>query len=258
MSPIAVIASYPGSGNAWARIMLASYLTNAPVTASETLEDVIPDIHNLVELGRLLPDEDSRPRIVNTHFLPGVEVLQPYRLLTTKVVYIVRNPRDLLVSTARILGIEGAQARHFAKEFLANRGVPLFRELSGGTWPRNVLDWTSSAIMCRQFPSADVLVVRFEDMSADPAATLGQVIDFLDFGPAIEIGRVTRAVANSPLEGMQEAVDASDLGGRGIRSADGRAERPSHLGPDIEGSYRQLLRDDEEFRRCAKHFGYVA
>jgi aryl sulfotransferase len=257
VAPIALIASYPGSGNAWTRLMLANYLANAQVAASDTLDDLIPDLHSLVDLGRLLPDDNSRPRIVNTHFLPGVEVLAPYQPLTTKVVYLVRNPRNVPMTAARILGIRGTQTREFAKDFIANRGVPFFREMSGGTWPQNVLEWTSSTIIRQHFPKVEVLTVRFEDMMAAPADKLRQVLEFLDLGETIGLERVARAVANAPLESMQEAMDASDLRSGRLRSVDRMHDRPLHLGEDIEAAYRRLLRDDEEFFGCAKRFRYA-
>jgi Sulfotransferase domain len=257
VAPKALIASYPGSGHAWVRLMLASYLTNAQVAASDTLDACIPDLHSLVDLGRLLPADNGRPQIVNTHFLPGVEVLEPYQSLTTKVVYLVRNPRDVLMTAARILGIKGPQAREFARDFIANRGVPFFREMSGGTWPQNVLEWTSPTIIRQHFPSVEVLAVRFEDMTAAPADKLRHVLEFLDLGETIDFERVARAVANSPLEGMQEAMDASDLRGGRSRLGDRPHDRPLHLGEDIEAAYRRLLRDDEQFSGCAKRFRYV-
>jgi hypothetical protein len=259
MSHISVIASYPRSGNTWMRVMLASYLINAPATERDTLEDVVPDIRILLKSGRILPANDSRPRIVKTHFLPEVEVLRPYEPLTGKVLYLVRNPRDVIISSARFLGIGDAKRGKFAHEFITNRGVPLFRKRAWGTWPQNVLKWTSPASICSHFPNADTLTVRYEDMREAPARTLHEILKFLDLGDTIDPDRVKAAVKHSSLSRMRAAEEI--LGHRGLHGfyfGDGlRDQSLTVLGEDIETAYERMLREDEEFFCCAKQFGYV-
>lgn len=259
MSHINLIASYPRSGNTWMRVMLASYLINAPATERETIEEVTPDIRILLKGGRIFPESGSRARIVKTHFLPDVEVLRSYGPLTRKIIYLVRNPRDVIISSARFLGIGDTKRENFAREFIANRGVPLFRARAWGTWPQNVLEWTSATGSGRHFPNAETLTVRYEDMRSAPAKALHQVLEFLDLGEKIEADRVTTAVECSSLPRMRDAEEI--IGPRGLNGfyfGDGlRGQSLTVIGEGIEAAYQQLLREDDEFLRCAQQFGYM-
>jgi Sulfotransferase domain len=259
MSHISVIASYPRSGNTWMRVMLASYLINAPATERDILEDLVPDIRILLKSGRILPTNDSRPRIVKTHFLPEVEVLRPYAPMAGKVLYLVRNPRDVIISSARFLGIADAKRAEFAKEFIAQRGVPLFRKRAWGTWPQNVLKWTSPTSICTYFPNADTLTVRYEDMREAPVKILHEILEFLDLGVTIDPDRVQAAVKHASLSRMRAAEEIMGRDGlHGFYFGDGLCDQSlTILGEDIETAYERLLRDDEEFFRCARQFRYV-
>jgi Sulfotransferase domain len=262
VSHLTLLTSYPRSGNTWARIMLASYAMNAPVTSREMLEDTIPDLRLMLESGRVMPPRDgSRPQIVKTHFLPDAEVMQLYRTSARKVLYLVRNPRDVIISALRFLRVPDMQKAGFAKEFIANRGVPLFRDRTWGTWPEHVFDWTSPERVRRHFPDADVIVVRYEDMRDDPAGKLREILEFLDPHAPIEPARVQRATENSSLEKVLAAQTAEGKGTRGLGAfhiGQGLQNQSlAVLGEDVEAAYQQLLLDDEEFFLCAKQFGYA-
>src|SRR5687767_6259528 len=97
--PLAWIPSYPKSGNTWARIMVTSYLLDEPVPlrVSEmgTLNSSMTDLVDMFHRGRALPLDSPGTVAVKTHFLPDAEVHRPYRSAVTKVLYLVRDPRDV-------------------------------------------------------------------------------------------------------------------------------------------------------------------
>src|SRR5207253_5494584 len=81
------LVSYPRSGNTWTRFLIGNLLSiNEPVNFAN-IESKIPEIYNNPNRKlRRLP----RPRIIKSH-----EVFDPrYK----KVIYIVRDPRDVAVS----------------------------------------------------------------------------------------------------------------------------------------------------------------
>lgn len=277
MSQITWLASYPRSGNTWTRFMLTSYMMDKPLTIASLLEDMIPDFHFLLKTGKLhgligtgrSSPGDSMPLLVKTHYRPSSAEMQWCRAATNKVIYIVRNPRDVLLSTVRFSGVEPSpdkRSRSQAEHFIVNRGDMIWHDLTG-SWPQNVHEWTSLPILRQYFPRVELLAVRYEDMRNDPVAKLHQVVDFLDLGVSTDPDRIRRAVGNSSIDKMRElearsiAIE-SELSG----VAD---DRRSHyvnqgkqgqsldvFGTDIELAFQRLMTDDEEFSECARRFGY--
>ncbi|MBO0802388.1 MAG: sulfotransferase domain-containing protein [Nocardiopsaceae bacterium] len=204
MAEIAWIASYPKSGNTWLRFMLTRYLTGKLPTSRGT--NVVPALlDDVLRGGGGLDLSGSGPVMLKTHFLPGKEVMQLYRSGTAKAVYIVRNPRDVLLSAIRHVGItDMPDAREFARNFIINDGNPAWRDDSGmGSWPESVRDWTEPDVVRTFMPDIDVHVVRYEDMRGDPAGELQKIVDFLDFGRAVDPEEVARTVADTSIEKMR-------------------------------------------------------
>jgi hypothetical protein len=267
MRDIALVASYPRSGNSWTRVMLACYLTAGPIRSRDTLDDLVPDLHQLLSGGSLLPPDDLRPAIVKTHFPPRAEVHQPYRPFARKILYLVRNPRDIVFSYMRLLHIEGGYRRQFAKDFIANRGgTNIHKQL--GIWPQHVRDWTSPDGIHECFPNVTgIQVIKYEDMRADPARQLRLILEFLDIDDKVEPDRLGIALENSSLEKMRAMEEVERRSGPNMyrdRPAPVRfihqgltGQSLASLGEDVEAAYQHLLRDDEEFSRCVKRFGYA-
>jgi hypothetical protein len=260
------IASYPKSGNTWTRVMLASYLLDRQVASQEELERVSYDLQRLLVHGRLVPLEGPWPPVVKTHFLPRAEILRQYRDVTRKVVYLVRNPRDVIPSSARHLAIKPEMTPEFAQRFIEGRGVPIWKEVNWGTWPESIREWTTPELVARHFPNVEVRIWRYEDMREDTAGCLGQILDFLGLLDAADPDRVTRAVQNSSLERMRAAEAADRTRGmsalrelpRNSFVGEGRRDQSlaETLGQEVEDAYRRLLKEDEEFAALTRRFGY--
>jgi hypothetical protein len=265
MRPVNWIASYPKSGNTWLRFMLASYITKEPVTSVKPrkLNSLIPAVGGASRNRDAFSADRTGPLLVKTHSLPGASAVEPFRADTSKAVYLVRNPRDIILSLIGHAGLDrGSEKAHgVAEEFITNHGIPLAgSEWEWGNWPQSVLGWTSPAAVRRYFPDADVLTVRYEDMRADPAATLYRIVDFLDFGEPVDQQAVGRAVQSSALENMRalEARKLSDSARpKPVRVGQGRhGQSLTCLGPGIEEAYQQLFQDDNDFSIAARQFGY--
>lgn len=268
MPGITWLASYPKSGNTWTRVLLASYLRDALLSSLGELNEVVPDLTaNVLNRGRLLPLGEHCPPAVKTHFTPDVEVLRQYREHTGKVIYLVRSPRDVMISSARHLNIADDRKADFVKYFIANRGVPEWQESGWGTWPQHIDAWTEPDRLREHFPHAEVLVVRYEDLRADPIAELARMAQFLDLGGnGTDPARIRRAVENSSLEKMRAGEMAERTRGVNVfrnppkNDFIGDGQRRSSLaavGDEVEEAYLRLLKEDEEFFRCAERFGYT-
>jgi LPS sulfotransferase NodH len=245
------------------RFLLATYLSDAPLASAEELAEKVPDFHRLIVTGSMAPRGQVGPVIMRTHFLPSKDIMRHHGPMTGKVLYLVRNPRDVLLSYARgrrIHAAEDERSRMWAKSFIESRGDPSAIGAIG-TWPQNVREWTSLEEAREYYPNADLLTVRYEDLKADPVAKLAEIVEFLNLDAPGSQERLQRATENSSQAKMRALEETTRPGGQQAREFPWVGKGMSNqsltgFGDDIEVAYKQLLEDDEEFSRCAKQFGY--
>lgn len=221
------LASYPKSGNTWTRIFLANYLANSqqPVPINQVnrfgLGDSIAKTYEMVA-GRPINTRDvaltlslrdkvlrgivannADVNLVKTHNIKavarGVDLI-PAKY-TRSAIYVIRDPRDMVLSTARHYSDtvdkvvsqighkdNGAQADDMT--------VSVFQ----GTWSDHVKSWTGYA----PYP---VLTLRYEDMLANPHDTFAKALTHL--GVPVDQERLDRAVRFASFDELskQEAKD---------------------------------------------------
>jgi len=181
------IVSYPRSGNTWTRFLVANLVyAGQPVTFAN-IERLIPDCEALSSryLKRV-----ARPRIIKSH-----EYFDPrYK----KVIYIVRDPRDVVLSYYNF----SRKYRHIEDSYPLERYIGDF--ISGrlssadwGTWGENVGTWLAAR---KGWPT--FLLLRYEDLIGDTEAELAKVARFL--GLDASLGRLRRAIENSSADHLRE------------------------------------------------------
>ena len=220
------MASYPKSGNTWARIFLANYLANArePVPINKAhgvaMGDSITKTYRMVARGPLdVADVDAtlklRPRVlrgivandadinlVKTHnarvTARGVPLIPDD--VTRSAIYILRNPLDMVLSYARHYGMTPEEAVHTVSH-PDNANPPDEETVTQfmGTWSDHVRSWTTRSA----YP---VLVLRYEDMLADPRAAFARVVQHL--GMPLDPERLDRAILFSSFEELSEQEKA--------------------------------------------------
>lgn len=268
MDGICWLVSYPKSGNHWLRCMLTSYLTGEPVQTWPGIQAGVPQLEQLLREGAAPPGDPDRQILVATHFTADRPVMRFYRESTVKVVCLVRNPRDAMLSLMRMRGItpeDREGCRKMAETFIANEGFSAWGLWLGlGSWPVNVRSWTDT--LHESFPNATVLPVRYEDLRVDPEAELSRIVKFLDLGGP---EGVARAVENCTLERMREMEDRSKRLGleTTVLTRDGKQppfvgegklrQSLSFMGDDIEKAYEELISGDSDFAYYARRYGYA-
>ncbi len=187
------ISSYPKSGNTWLRFMLYAVIFGPPGSSAD-VPTKIPDLHRGMD-----PDfKPTQTTYIKTHF----ELTDAHPMLdqSLKAIHIIRNPRDILLSTLnyRKLTGEGSWAltkKSFAKSFIKLGGDPDFAKIGFGTWATHARSWRNNT----RFP---VLPLRYEELKADPSGQLRTILDFLEIDANDD--RIKQAVASSSFETMRQ------------------------------------------------------
>lgn len=172
------LASWPRSGNTWLRHILYFYLTGRDALDMTTLDSFCPIIDGIDLKRHLAAMTGQEQRFIKTH-----ELAAPY-LTTGRIVYLVRDGRDATWSYHKYrLGMNPGTPKDF-DTFLR---LCLDNRIRYHSWHRNVASW----LALRDDPS--MLLLRFEDMRADPRAAFLRILDHL--GIPADAARVDRAVA---------------------------------------------------------------
>jgi hypothetical protein len=179
------IVSFPKSGNTWTRFLIAHLLHPEETANFGNIDRLIPESEGLTrnQFARV-----PRPRIMKSH-----EYFDPrFR----KVIYIVRDPRDVAVSQFHFF----RKRRRIGDDYSIEQFVTRFvaGETSDyGSWGENVASW----LVTRQ-NSPDFLLLRYEDMVARTETELTRVASFLGVTATPE--RIAQTVERCSAEQMRK------------------------------------------------------
>lgn len=261
------LASYPKSGNTWLRIFLANYLLNLekPVPINQVhrigIGDAIAKTYAMVNKGVYDPadrrthlrDRDKVLRrivangadmnFVKTHCENGVAFgtqLIPPRY-TRAAIYILRDPRDMVLSYARHYGQTPSEtiatiSRTDNATLADMRNVEQYL----GTWSNHVLSWTRS----RKFP---VHTMRYEDMHDRAKETFGGLLEFLSV--PVEDERLEKAIRFSSFDEVRAQEDRDSFIERSEKT-----DKFFHTGKT--GQWEGNL-SDEDLTNLARNHGQV-
>lgn len=183
------VAAYPKSGSTWVRLMLKSYLPAVadysdspmpffqaccamPCTTLEPWQEVAIRGAALYHIAIMANNVQS---LIKTHHvfgtLAGVPLFAP--AWTRKVIYVIRDPRDVACSMA----YHFQQTHEEAVEFMADNSQ--LGDLEDGkmhhvltTWSQHVKSWTTQKVI-------PTVIVKYEDLHADCYAEMSEVVEFM-------------------------------------------------------------------------------
>jgi Sulfotransferase domain len=177
----AFIVSYPKTGRTWLRVMLGQFLATRVTHADDILLDSYA-ISERAGIKKTLFSHDG-PFLLFSGGSYRDQVFHDERYRGRDVVFIVRDVRDTLVSSyfqesQRMHTYNGSISDFLRDDVFGVRRIVTFYNL-----------WYQNRAVPRSF-----LLVRYEDMHADPRAVLAEVVE-------------TLGVENPSAEALQRAVD---------------------------------------------------
>jgi len=160
------LVSYPRSGNTWMRVMLAELMYGE---SGDSLAD----------LGYYMPDSKKPQSIKNTiqsnfHIIKTHDPFMRNRLSENfrKVIYLVRDPRDVVISWHRFSSVSYYKfdLDQFIFEWVTGRIYPT-------SWSTHVSSWTGPGY---EKINIEMCIIKYEDLLVDTITNLQKVADFID------------------------------------------------------------------------------
>ena len=256
------------------RALLANYILDqdAPVSINElrgfTLSDTRPRFFDGLtdksltaltaaevralrpQAQRLLAAARDHDHFVKTHSqlaeYDGVPLINP--AVTAGAIYILRDPRDMVISYAAHFGISLDEAIDLIAQDQNMTTAGDF-EMSTilGRWDRHVDSWTNQNVI-------PVCTVRYEDLHRDTQKVFGSILKTL--GIPVSVDRLAKAVRNSAFETLSRE-----------ESSDGFIERPPHMerffrsgkpgGGETGLTAAQRTRIETDHAAVMQRFGYL-
>lgn len=205
------ICTYPKSGTTWLGYLVAQVLKRDP---AESL--------NLKSFGKYVPDVNllytKRGSLAEFADLPDPRFFLCHAtcdLKLPKVVYVIRDPRDALLSYWHYQRFLKADYQSSLADFFC----------SEKHWP---CDWdthVTSWLLPQTHP--DLLVLRYEDLHADGADALRKVLQHS--GLEVEDSKITAAVEASRFDRMRAAEEKHGVHGKAA-NAEERFVRKGQIG----------------------------
>lgn len=209
----AVLASYPKSGRTWLRFALSCYFDRvAGLGVSPDLATTFRILPNLDrDPLRGLPgfayrDDPAVPLIAVTH-----RPYEPELLQDRPIIFLVRDPRDVMVSAYFHATRHKGRFDGTIKAFIADvdQGLPPFLRYLNG--------WADGLQRHRHH------VVSYEAMSANQAQAIGDILAFLALPCDLDV--VHHAVEASRFETMRETERRSGIPGHSYDRSDSESLR---------------------------------
>lgn len=225
------LASYPKSGNTWVRSIIHAGLMgsmdiNRLATTTHGFGSKVAEFHQEKIVlkspeeafkfwatcqRRLNFDLNRRKIFLKTHNAAlefGGEKF-PLSNVSNGVIYIVRDPRDVIISYSNHYRIETREAfdrmRNPYNHIWATDSLERFEFLS--SWDRHVLSWNGVSI--------PKLFLRYEDMLETPEYSINKIFEFLDLEPIIKVDSIisltnfARLSKQEAANGFNEAVNGA-------------------------------------------------
>jgi hypothetical protein len=232
-----VVVSFGKSGRTWLRVMLSRYY-QLRFGLSEK---------NLIGFDNLNRKNPGIPRIFFTHdnyladFTGNFDSKRDF--YDTKVVLLVRNPQDVAVSQFHQWKFRMKESKKVINNYPRDPNLPIFdfvmNEAAGIPKICDFMNrWAEEAPRMK-----NLLIIRYEDMRADPEANLQKIVEFLE-GSA-DVDAVKSAVEFASVENMRKLETSSTFSSGRMKPGDKNNPDSFKVRRAKVGGYRDYFEDDQ-------------
>ncbi len=225
------IVSYPKSGNTWTRFLIGNLVYGESGKVDfKNIERLVPDIYQNSDKQLL---KVRSPRYLKSH-----EYFDPRY---NRVIFIVRDPRDILVSyyyfCLKVGSIPSSTSiEEFSVKFIDGR-INLF-----GSWAQNISSWVHAK-------KEGLLLLKYEDMVADAESSVWAISEFLGLKCSQE--HVSKAVRMSSFSRMKQLEAQQSDNWKPLKGT--RKDIP-FMRSGSSGGWKELL-SEEVIDRMEKKWG---
>jgi len=271
------LASFPKSGNTWFRCFLSA-LIDGEVNINKLKTDGIFSSRHLLDTtfdidGRLLDEKEVKnrmPKVIRfyaerMHKLLFCKIHDAYSYnskkqpiipedVTHKVIYLVRNPLDVVASYAN----HSNCTKDHAIKMMNKKNGYLARQKNGfninNQLPQLMFDWSGHVNSWHNQDKIDVLTIRYEDMKHDGLATFSKVIAGLEL--EVPEADIVKAIELTKFEKLKKAESEKGFKEKSIKS-------PSFFRKGKTGGYKEELNAEQIEKIVTAHgatmqkFGYA-
>lgn len=234
------LVSYPRSGNTWVRSAIALMMFGEMGEKLEDIHNYIPTDGQNIPIWRLKP--------ADFHVVKSHAPFQ-YRSCTDKyrkVIYVVRDPRDVALSYYAYQTRRGAYEGEFdtfLEDWLAGR-------ISPGSWSNHVDSWLLGRT---RNDGEQLLTVSYERLSEETETVFAEISEFLGLDLSKEdIQRVIEGTSLNSMKAWEDRDPRNRKVGKNFRSID--KGRKARWKSEMDPAHAERIR--AECRQAMDRLGY--
>tara|TARA_Y100001970_G_C14068074_1_gene767822 strand:- start:119 stop:976 length:858 start_codon:yes stop_codon:yes gene_type:complete len=185
------ICSYPKSGTLWVSLITAILLKKTNDINLLNIDNITPDIYTNKESKFI---NAKRPRMFKTH-----ESFDPR---FKRVIYVVRDPRDVIVSLYFFLIKIGKINKNYSKRKFVKEFLNGTYDIDFGSWEQNIGSWFGGK-------KENIIFVRYEDLKKNYSKEIKRICVFLKIKPKKTL--IKKVVNKTQFETLQKQEEKYDL-----------------------------------------------
>jgi hypothetical protein len=227
-----ILVSYPKCGRTWLRAMLSKYYTERYGLPAGTLLDFANLHYQNREIPRIFLTHDVINNVLNRIVPPDAISTDKSVYYKRNIIYLARDPRDMVVSMY-------FQRTRRDKDYTGRLQDFIHNDVGGlDTIIRFYNAWADS------FPHIDrLLLLKYEEMRADPLLTLVKLFEFMDHAPDREI--IQHSIDACSFERMKKMERDNQFSRSWLKAGDVNDEESFKVRRGKIGGYTDYLDADE-------------
>tara|TARA_Y100000591_G_C21814317_1_gene689756 strand:+ start:19 stop:870 length:852 start_codon:yes stop_codon:yes gene_type:complete len=191
------IASFPKSGNTWVRLIVANLLNKKP--NFNNIDHFLPETYSYKESFYFQNSENIRIFKSHDYF--------DHRF--KKVIYVVRDPREIIVSSYFFQMKIGTIKKNYSKKKFIIDFIKGKYSANFGTWEQNVGSWYGSR-------NQNIIFVRYEDLKEKPRHEIKKISKFLKI--KISDKKILKIINRTSFKNLQSEEKKDSLKWNSIKS----------------------------------------